>query len=753
MSSFSPLPDERIRAARGASPVPQGITQGLDQVSLAVGPADTRGTQAIDSLLSVARQAAGLTATIGEDMRQREAYNLRLAQENERDVRSQQALQIRQQEDARRQAGIDADKLLRQQEIADRATFRNMLNVEAVKLDERLATNDAPTIDLLRGTADERLAAARDFVDATLANSGVPQDRFAAIDDERQAAIGRVYEAISRRRDQFLTVGEREEMAGAAQVMATSDATDFAVAEDAMLTGLTLHTRSQIIANTTIPAMEAIAESGNVERLRAVTQASAIGNDPAYAQTIKELTIKAESQRSRIATMEAANRKLGVYDAINSKNFVLARERAASLPADDRFEMESRIAARQNEQLREVDQQAKQSAIVNSIANLVPQALGEGLFIGDDLTVTYTGVDDNGQPAVKTTTVSRNDVREQVMQETMNTVVEQVKDLPLPEAFTRIFAVAARNNYVPPTVKEEMPSLRTRVSEGVASGQFAVPPNADRLLTQYRAMSPAYRETVLSANDRAFYERVNDLMQLPGATLEDSLRVAGRAENNPFPINYDSINTVVRSKIDGLASENTRSIYASWIQRRAGTYALRGSDADKAADKAIKDFEALSGEINGHRVLYAGQYAPINDRPFADVVNDYLQDVMIPRIMQENPTVLADPTSPQDREKLDPDTLIPVIDPQSGTLRLFEQSTMMPFFGDSRDTVRIEDIYRHAENAAKVKQAMQRQQVLGEYQQAMGLTPDGQPVSPARQRAITERMNQVARSLQINQRP
>ena len=126
---------------------------------------------------------------------------------------------------------------------------------------------------------------------------------------------------------------------------------------------------------------------------------------------------------------------------------------------------------------------------------------------------------------------------------------------------------------------------------------------------------------------------------------------------------------------------------------------------------------------------------------------------MIPRIMQEKPTVIANPENPEDREPLDSDELIPMIDPEAGTVRLFYQGTMMPFFSDGRDTVRIEDIYRRAENAAKVGEAMQRQQAIAEYQSVMGLTPGGQPVSQAQQAAINERMNQVARSLQTNQRP
>ena len=625
-----------------------------------------------------------------------------------------------------REGEIEREKLERERVAIQNGQFLEASSLTVQEIREQIERNAPSVVEVAWDDPEKQWAWSQDVV------RGVAQSQNIAIEDvERNASVValQIREMIGQKGTAVRREAEQDRHSRATLALQLADPLDFRVTVDALEAN---STPEKVFSDVVAPALSEVAKSGNVDRVKSIIAALgydkdenriAFANDVVQSATVAQTRLRNQQQnqaRAQVvndmffATDAEGNPDVGKLVAINDRISAALRNNEIdpdfALEAQDRIRRDiSRIGT---ERARAAESESRQLAINNAVLQMVPQALGDGMVVGEDVTVTYQGFDQSGQPTNKTVTINRNDFREQVMQSVMSNVTQQVQGLPPQQAFTRIFAVAARNNYVPPAVKEEMPGLRNRVSQSIASGNFVVPANAERLLTQYRAMSPVYRESVLSVNDRAFYERVEDLMQLPGATLAESLRVAGRAENQPFPINREAISASVRTSINTIASENTRSVYASWIERRAGAYALYGHDADKAAAKAMKDFEALSGEINGHKVLYAGQYAPVNGRPFAEVVDDFVQEVMIPRIMQENPTVLADPTDPNDRDALDPDALVPMIDPQSGTLRLYEQNSMTPFFSDSRDTVSIEDIYRHAKNANKANESMMRQSAI-----------------------------------------
>jgi hypothetical protein len=706
-NSFSGQPLVRLAPNRGQSPVSQGIDAGLSALDLAVEQGNQMQAQQFAGVMQALGGAVDVVQTVGnqqlraatlEEQQRERALAQRIAAENE--AERQRMRDRDEQVDAQR----EQDRISRQLEIADKAVVRKAWNASRVELERQIAMNDPRIIDAVGLQGEELATWSRDYASAFAAGVG---DQANVADDLDEIAA-QVASVLTRKQIEVVRSGEEQLFIDTAQVLAAqANPQDFADAADVVVGSASMHTRQEAFAKTVIPALREDAEAGRIDLLNQKMQAIGMDNDPAYGVTVQELRTKAQSAQASLQQRTIAAQREGVFNAINTGDFASAKTMAQAIGGEEQNQLMRTIRIQEEDVLKRADEQARVTAINASMQAAVADALSPvGLQIADDVPVTYASSQGPQQVSINADEYRSTVVRAAIsqVQQAGTAAGRSVEDVR-----RDMFGVAARNNYVLPEVKQSFETLRATVSEAVNKGGPIPTQLATEAFANYRAMTPAYRERSLSENAKAFMGRVDELSQLPGMTMETAFRDAGRIESIGLETRRATEQFIAKETDKEVRARKIANKLenATWLSRRATLYALLGTDATKAMQRAKDEHDAISGNVNGYTVLYAKQFAPdASNRPFDEALGDYLRTRVFPGIQQEKPTFAG--------EEITIDQLVPVIDPNTETVQLRYADGMMPIFGDSRDTFPIRDVYRFFGNRQAVQDAMDTQQRTAE---------------------------------------
>jgi hypothetical protein len=740
MSSFSTLPDARFRSSSGQSPTPSGITQGLDGLSLAVEGPSNNTADGIAQLMAIAGGAANVVQDAGQIAARRAQYESQLEFEVAQRAQDVQTLAMRKAEQDRRdgkQADQAADaqyeRFVARERVAKKSLATNLGNVELLRLTERLDSGDAEATQVLNGSFDERLVYARDVAASIFSSADASE-----LEDDKAEYATRVLQLINGKRDNTLRDGEAAELQSAAAVMAQAKTpSEFADVQNVMRDSAIFATDDEVIATTTLPALQLIASTGDTAKLKSFIDASGLTGNERYTTALQTLTNNAEANaiklRSAQQSQNASDLRLAIVSAdIDPKNtslYTLRSQfnsvfRAGGFDDREAAELNNTLSRAEERQAKESEKQLIQSFVDNQRAAINDESLnavisGGGFALGD-AEIRVPNFDGSPESTITVT-------REQRIQEVMPSALAMVETtakasgLTQSDIYRKQYSLAASVRYVPDNVKQQAEQVYQVASDAVAKGgDLQVNPLLEDMMVKYRAMSPAYREVALTESQNAYFAGVDEAMKLPGMTIETAARDVARYESSNLELRRSTemaINKLTDSHVKKIQTPNKLEM-ATWISRRASMYSMRGIDATTATQRAINEFDEVAGKVNGYTVPYAKTYAPAaNDKEFPEALGEYLRVKIFPAIKQAKPSFLG--------EEISIDQFVPVIDPNSNTVQLRFAGNMIPVFADSTDTFAINDVYTWFANRKGVNDAIAQQKVIAEQQMRQENTARG----------------------------
>jgi hypothetical protein len=740
MSSFSTLPDARFRSSSGQSPTPSGITQGLDGLSLAVEGPSNNTADGIAQLMAIAGGAANAVQDAGQIAARRAQYESQLEFEVAQRAQDVQTLAMRKAEQERREgkqadqaADAQYERFVARERVGKKSLATDLGNVELLRLTERIDSGDQQATQILNGSFDERLVYARDVAASIFSSADASE-----LEDDKAEYATRVLQLINGKRDNIIRDAESAELQSAAAVMAQAKTpSEFADVQNVMRDGAIFATDDEVIATTTLPALQFIASTADVPKLNAFIEASGLAGNERYATTLQTLRNTAEANaiklRSARQSQNASDLRLAIVgadiDPQNTSLYTLRSQFNTVLRAggyDDReaAELNNTLSRAEERQAKESEKQLIQSFVDNQRAAIIDESLnavttGGGFALGDAV-ILVPNLDGSTE---KTITITREQRIQEVMPSALAMVETTAKASGLTQSdiYRKQYSLAASVRYVPDTVKQQAEQVYQVASDAVAKGgDLQVNPLLEDMMVKYRAMSPAYREVALTESQILYFGAVDELMKLPGMTLETAARNVASYQNNNIELRR-ATESAIDKKVGESVNRSTianKIEPANWISRRAKNYAMLGNDATKATDKAIKEFDEMSGKVNGYTVPYAKTYAPAaNQKEFPEALGEYLRVKIFPAIKQAKPTFLG--------EEISIDQLVPMIDPNSNTVQLRFAGNMMPVFADSTDTFAINDVYTWFANRKGVNDAITQQKVIAEQQMRQENTARG----------------------------
>lgn len=648
MSSFSTLPDARFRSSSGQSPTPSGITQGLDGLSLAVEGPSNNTADGIAQLMAIAGGAANVVQDAGQIAARRAQYESQLEFEVAQRAQDVQTLAMRKAEQDRREgkqadqaADAQYERFVARERVSNEAMLNDAGTIENMEIADKLISGDPETIKVLDGSFNERLAWVNDVIDARHARLNI-----VGMDDRKAKDAASLLRIINDGRETIKRYGEAVELKAAVGVLEQSESgAEFAYKNNAVLDGLDLTSRREGIATLTLPALQAVAATGNVPKLNAFIEASGLVGNDEYTSNLQTLrnTAEANAIKLRSAQQNETESQFRVAlvrlergdpsvnpDLLNAQIGEAGNSGAISSRQFDEFT--GTLIRVNKERARKAAQELQQSQFDEAKQNIINETT-LAIFSGNafqlmDTEIRVPAQDGGAEKVQKLTWEARIDeAMPLVFKNIEDARVAQAMEQGLDEATARRSVaqqvlsdkaqVAAGVDYVP---DEWRRTLRMGISQAQAAStnptsttNEAAPAirNALQVYSTLKAASP--RMAMMAAGgeeQQAFYDSVLDQLAVPDTSLDQAIKFA----TTPRAASSTLINAndkEVANQVSNLTDDDYgRAIASEHVLRIANARVVRGeTDTKRALKEATAYVQANSIVVNNVPVYLGNKSA------------------------------------------------------------------------------------------------------------------------------------------------
>ena len=537
-----------------------------------------------------------------------------------------------------RESQREREQLANEESATLRGLFLDGANRELIRLTEQVNSNDPSILPVVGDSPEDRQAWADSFAANVASSLSIAPD---AVAGERRDIANRVLALFSNKSVNIRRDGEEQRHFFVGQQLRSPNTTpeQFRDTVQAINANAKFTPPEKILSEVVAPALRDIAQSGDVEKVRAIVSTLGYDKDETTSAFATDLVQSAQVAQTRLRNQQQSEIRGQLMDDLffstgddgtpDVGKLTALRQRLTSEvkngTVDPDFAVRlqgsidnsiAQVSAQRERERQELEKQDLKDRLI--------AATGAAMLAGDTTLApdpAVAGMSRSQAMEMGWSAIMQSTILNEANKARANGITDPraIEATAAAAALPSLVSKAARIHYVPDdwrtTVREALSQAETASNSNEPARATPTMQRAWAIYSQAAARSPSYASTLIGDEKMAAtMELVASQMEVPGTTLDQAFAFATRRRTVGFTRIPDNDKEVVK------VADGDR-VTQSHLARIANTFTRRGLPPEQALPLAVKHFDNNSVEVNGRKV-YMGARENLYSRVNSSVSSD-----------------------------------------------------------------------------------------------------------------------------------